>query len=352
MPQRSAINDNTLKYRYGTAGFRMDSKQLIPLVDKLAFAVASFAHKTAAPDGAVGIVFTASHNPASENGVKLIGRDGLMAPVEIEELAEQIVNDPTISFGENDSLHGTVLIGRDTRASGEVLVSRFKDIFRKRYNNVKLVDLGLITTPQGHYIVKLVNEMKEPAEAILEGYFKSLTKPFSTPIQQRLVIDCANGVGAVAMRHFIDTNRALLPNLSLINSGEGTLNLDCGADHVKTTGKPPVNCHDAKYGASFDGDADRLIMWYHDSSSGFKVLDGDKLATLFAVYFSEKLNLKTAVVMTAYANGAARLFLESKGVRVEKALTGVKNLHGKAASLVADDGYEAVVYFEGTGMAR
>jgi phosphoacetylglucosamine mutase len=33
-------------------------------------------------------------------------------------------------------------------------------------------------------------------------------------------------------------------------------------------------------GVSFDGDADRIIYFYHDKDGTFHMLDGDKIATL------------------------------------------------------------------------
>ncbi len=62
--------------------------------------------------------------------------------------------------------------------------------------------------------------------------------------------------------------------------------------------------------ASLDGDADRLIYFYFDNNSKFQMLDGDKISLLFAEHLSQlakkaKLNLRTGVVQTAYANGSS-----------------------------------------------
>ena len=45
----------------------------------------------------------------------------------------------------------------------------------------------------------------------------------------------------------------------------------------------------ARYG-SFDGDADRLVYYTLDNDCSFILLDGDKIAALFASYIKQLLN--------------------------------------------------------------
>ena len=73
--------------------------------------------------------------------------------------------------------------------------------------------------------------------------------------------------------------------------------------------------------ASLDGDADRLIYLYFDEGKKFHMLDGDKIALLFAEHFNsllEKsgLNLKLGMVQTAYANGSSTKFATNVMVSV------------------------------------
>lgn len=122
---------------------------------------------------------------------------------------------------------------------------------------------------------------------------------------------------------------------------------------MKIEQKPPRNLvlkSGEKY-ASFDGDADRLVYYYLDSKSQcFKLLDGDKIAALFAIYVSRilsKLNLAdldVSVVQTAYANGSSTSYIEEKlKMRTYCVGTGVLNLHHKASQ--CDIG----IYFEANG---
>lgn len=102
--------------------------------------------------------------------------------------------------------------------------------------------------------------------------------------------------------------------------------------------------------ASVDGDADRLIYFYLDDQGKFHMLDGDKIATLYAIYIRSELEkagdlgLHMGVVQTAYANGASTQFLQ-KTMKIEVACTptGVKYLHHRASE------FDIGIYFEANG---
>ena len=89
--------------------------------------------------------------------------------------------------------------------------------------------------------------------------------------------------------------------------------------------------------ASLDGDADRLVYFYRDTQGNFKLLDGDKIATLgffpprcillgifFYVFFfyivagyikklikESGVNLNVGLVQTAYANGSSTEYINN-----------------------------------------
>lgn len=105
---------------------------------------------------------------------------------------------------------------------------------------------------------------------------------------------------------------------------EGALNNSCGADYVKTSQKlPPSFAGVLKPGqraCSLDGDADRIIYYYLDERSQFRLLDGDKIAVLVAEFIGGLVKsaglseeLKVGVVQTAYANGASTRYLAKVG---------------------------------------
>ena len=82
----------------------------------------------------------------------------------------------------------------------------------------------------------------------------------------------------------------------------------------------------------------------------WRLLDGDKIAALFASFACDELRtlnlqppLSMAVVQTAYANGASGAYIRSLGVQTRLAKTGVKHVHHVAV------GYDVSVYFEANG---
>jgi phosphoacetylglucosamine mutase len=67
---------------------------------------------------------------------------------------------------------------------------------------------------------------------------------------------------------------------------------------------------------SIDGDADRLIYFFHDQNERFRLLDGDRFSVLYASFLSMKLkeanlfdDIQMGVVQTAYANGSSTNYL-------------------------------------------
>merc|ERR1712072_816266 len=85
--------------------------------------------------------------------------------------------------------------------------------------------------------------------------------------------------------------------------------------------------------------------------SQFRLLDGDRIATLAASFIGDLVRkagledaISLAVVQTAYANGASTRYVESNlGLKVEVTPTGVKHLHHVASR------YDIGVYFEANG---
>ena len=84
--------------------------------------------------------------------------------------------------------------------------------------------------------------------------------------------------------------------------------------------------------------------------SEWRLLDGDKIAALFATFLCEALStlalqpaLSLAVVQTAYANGASGSYIRSLGVPVHLAKTGVKHVHHVAVR------FDVSIYFEANG---
>lgn len=59
----------------------------------------------------------------------------------------------------------------------------------------------------------------------------------------------------------------------------------CGADFVKAQQAPPQGIQNevGERCASFDGDADRIVYFYKDKERKFRLVDGDKIASLVSL---------------------------------------------------------------------
>ncbi|OXV09021.1 hypothetical protein Egran_03215 [Elaphomyces granulatus] len=360
-------------FEYGTAGFRMNG-----LLNTVVFAVGLLAGlRSKKLNGQwIGVMITASHNPADDNGVKLVDPMGEMLEAEWETYATKLANSPLEKLGEvYDGLvkeidirmenPARVVFARDTRASGPRLVAVLAAALAA--TEIEFLDLKFLTTPQLHYVVRCKNtlgtqyEYGEPTE---QGYYEKLSDAFKRVIkgakfQGSLTVDCANGIGGPKLRELIkylpgvDAGGVAIKvvNDNVINPE--SLNLDCGADYVKTKQRAPPSSKAAPLDrcASLDGDADRLIYYFMDEGSSFRLLDGDRIATLAASFISDLARtagilqkLKIGVIQTAYANGSSTEYIE-KVLRLPAVCTktGVKYLHHAALR------FDVGVYFEANG---
>lgn len=93
------------------------------------------------------------------------------------------------------------------------------------------------------------------------------------------------------------------------------------------------------------------MFYFKDANNVFRLLDGDRIATLVASFLGDQVrlaglaeSLKIGVVQTAYANGAATQYVEQHlKLKVDCTPTGVKYLHHAAEKL------DIGVYFEANG---
>ena len=188
-------------------------------------------------------------------------------------------------------------------------------------------DYGVQTTPQLHYLVRCLNTQGTnapygtPTEV---GYYEKMATAFKQLMQgkkkqSRLTVDCANGVGAPKLAEFLkyigeDHLEIRIVNADIHNPKK--LNLQCGADYVKTQQKFPPGSLLAplERWCSLDGDADRLMYYYVDTDGLVRLLDGDKIASLCAMFVMDLVKaagveIKVGVVQTAYANGNSTSYL-------------------------------------------
>lgn len=371
------------RFSYGTAGFRFRAEKLSFLVFRCAYVASLRARQL---NSTIGVMITASHNPEEDNGVKLVDPSGDMLNVVWEKYATDIVNatDANLaaavrslerqmsqienSFIATGNTHNArVVCGMDIRTSGPHLMEAARAgaaVF-----NVNFENIGEVSTPILHYIVKSYN-FPQFAEPTVEGYYKAISdafkelheitvEPEGSRYQPKLIVDCANGVGAPRFRDLLQHIPKELLEVEFRNES-GPLNHLCGADFVKIAQKVPANFksedRDPKC-ATFDGDADRLIYFRATKGAepeGAELFDGDKIACLYAMYIKEQLkayhetrptyNIDMGIVQTAYANGSSTRFIrDGLGLKSVIVKTGVKHLHEEASE------FDVGIYFEANG---
>ncbi len=206
------------------------------------------AHLTRSMNADAGIMITASHNPATDNGIKIFDAQGFKLADQKEAEMEELMFSPEID---------------------EMMVSGTEIGKAYRLNESK-----------GRYI--------EFAKSTIQDMrFRGM----------KVVLDCANGAAyEVAPKVFKELGAEVIV---LNNEPDGlNINLNCGAVHPENTAKKVVE-YGADLGITLDGDADRLIVC---DESG-EVLDGDYILTFCAYQMLKENRLRNnTLVITDYSN--------------------------------------------------
>ena len=214
----------------------------------------------------LGVMISASHNPATDNGVKFFGPDGFKLSDEAEANIVRLM-DAGVQPAAPEN------IGR---------AKRFEDA-RGRY-----VEYAKTTFPRGRR---------------LDGL--------------RIVLDCAHGAAyrtAPAVLWELGAEVIPLgvePDGFNINEDCGSTNPDAAARRVRETR--------ADLGICLDGDADRVILIDEKGRIG----DGDQIMGLIASRWAEQGRLAgDALVATVMSNLGLERFLQSRGIGLERTAVG------------------------------
>ncbi|KFY85846.1 hypothetical protein V498_07639 [Pseudogymnoascus sp. VKM F-4517 (FW-2822)] len=362
-------------FQYGTAGFRMNASLLDSVVFRAGLTAALRSRKLGGQT--IGVMITASHNPPEDNGIKLVDPMGEMlensweahstelANAQSDEELVQIYTKLETSLKINPETTARVIFARDTRPSGPKLVAALVDALEA--TGAEYTDYKTLTTPQLHYLTRCTNTEGTPqsyGDISEKGYYEKLSSAFKRAMKGKkttghITVDCANGVGGPKLTElikYLDKASEGGIDIKIVNDDvlkAESLNHECGADYVKTKQRAPPA---SKAGpnercCSLDGDADRIIYYFSDPENGFRLLDGDKIATLAASFIGDLTReaglaeeLKIGVVQTAYANGASTNYV-TKSLKLPTVCTptGVKWLHHAATK------FDVGVYFEANG---
>ena len=238
------------------------------------------AYITKIKNAKAGIMISASHNPAKDNGIKIFNSEGYKLSDEIENQIEDYMDNL-------DEILANPLAGDK--------VGKFK-YAEDEYFQYK------------NYLTQCV-----------EGNFKDM----------KIVLDTANGA---AYRTAKDVFLDLRAELVVINDAPNgrNINVKCGSTHPEILAKVVVG-YEADLGLAYDGDADRLIA----VDKFGNVIDGDKIIGILALGMKQNGKLKNnKVVTTVMSNIGFEKYLKENNIELLRANVGDRYVLEK---MIAED---------------
>jgi phosphoglucosamine mutase len=214
----------------------------------------------------LGIMISASHNPAHDNGIKFFGPDGFKLSDEAEAEIEAILG-------------------------GEIEPAQPENIGRARR----------IDDACGRYVEYAKTTF--PARGQMSGL--------------KVVIDCANGAAYKAAPQVLwELGVDVIP-VGVAPNGYN-INENCGSTHTATAAEAVV-AHGADLGICLDGDADRVMIIDENG----QVADGDQIMALLAGRWADAGVLRGgALVATVMSNLGLERFLTGRDLRLERTSVG------------------------------
>ncbi|WP_347345004.1 phosphoglucosamine mutase [Microbacterium sp.] len=215
-------------------------------------------------DADFGVMISASHNPAPDNGIKIFARGGVKLPDVVEERIEAAMSGPKLQPTGGD-------VGR---------VRRFADA-------------------EDRYVVHLLASLPHRLTGL------------------RVVLDCAHGAASgVSPETFRDAGAHVTvigadPDGLNINDGVGSTHLERLAAEVIRTG--------ADVGIAHDGDADRCLAIDADG----RMVDGDQIMAILAVAMKSRGALPgDTLVATVMSNLGLHRAMAAHGITLEQTAVG------------------------------
>ena len=292
---------------------------------------------------------------------KLFGTDGIRGIVGEDlthELAMKVGEASAYVLGKKDNL--VVLIGRDTRISGQMLASALSAGLMSQ--GAKVIDLGVVPTPAVSYLVKkykasmgvMISASHNPSEYNgiklfdgegfklpdateneIEKYLLGKAVPTTTKVgtyevcdtaiddytdhivksakkiskDLKIVVDCANGSASTTAPILFDK---LGLDVVLINYEYDGYNINdkAGSTHLEGLVKK-VKKLKADVGIAYDGDADRCLMIDENG----ELVDGDQIMAISALALKKNKKLtNNTLVGTVMSNLGLVKFCEHNDI--------------------------------------
>lgn len=214
----------------------------------------------------LGVMISASHNPAEDNGIKFFGPDGFKLSDAAEREIETLVTQ-----------------GADPVPAAQI--GRAKRIDDARFRYIERVKSSF------------------PRQMRLDGL--------------KVVVDCANGAAHRVAPEALWELGATVIEVGTDPDGHN-INRGCGSTHPEAAAEA-VQRHGADVGICLDGDADRVILIDETGRVG----DGDQFMGLMAARWVEEDRLAGgALVATVMSNLGLERFLAERGVGLERTKVG------------------------------
>jgi len=204
-----------------------------------------------------GVMISASHNSAPDNGIKFLARNGFKLPDSVEDEIEAAMGKSLTPLGAE--------VGR---------ITRFSDA-------------------EDRYLIHLLGTMKQSLDGL------------------KVVIDCANGAAsAISPEAFADAGAKVIvigadPDGNNINAGYGSTHLSALQAAVVE--------NRADLGIAHDGDADRCLAVDENG----KIIDGDHIMAILATAMHEAGELsRDTLVSTVMSNLGLKVALAERGIEM------------------------------------
>lgn len=266
----------------------------------------------------------------------------------------------------------TVMIGRDTRVSGDMLEAALTAGFCSV--GVNVLSVGVVPTPAIAYLVgkygceagvmisashnpceyngikifqstgyKLPDSVEDEIEAIIldspdqielktggdvgrrtycktavEDYIEHIVSVSEVSFEGlNIAIDTANGSASVCAKEIFTRLGAKCHMLSDTPNGVN-INLNCGSTHMEELAEF-VKANKLDLGIAFDGDADRMLAVDENG----EIVDGDKIIAICATQMKQEKKLaKNTAVVTVMSNMGFFKFCEDNGIKCAKTAVG------------------------------
>ncbi|MFR6065553.1 MAG: phosphoglucosamine mutase [Eubacterium sp.] len=306
---------------------------------------------------------------------RLFGTDGVRGVANKDltnELAMKIGMAAAEILLENSDEKPTVMIGKDTRASGDMLEAALTAGFCSV--GVNVLSVGVVPTPAIAYLVgkyncaagvmisashnpceyngikifqstgyKLPDEIEEKIEAIILDSDDAIELKIGGEVGKRtfcktavndyiehvvsatdvrfdglnIAIDTANGSASVCAKEIFTRLGAKCHMLSDTPDGVN-INRNCGSTHPQEL-MNFVKANNLDLGVSFDGDADRMLAVDENG----ELVDGDKIIAICATQMKQDGVLaKNTAVVTVMSNMGFFKFCEENGINCSKTAVG------------------------------